>query len=167
MATLTISNKQRGRKLDLKLIRQMGEKLIIGVCENLLRNPAGHLEDTDLEELSENGIFSLVLVSNKQIQKLNCEWMEKDTPTDVLSFPLNLEPPPSAELPWEVGEIVISIEKAEEQAKTFGHSFDRELAFLFVHGALHVLGFDHMSAEDEKDMFGRQKEILNAAGFVR
>jgi len=120
-----------------------------------------------LEDMAERGQFSLVLVSDRQIRTLNKDWMGKDKPTDVLSFPLSIDPPPSVELPWEVGEIVISVEKAQEQAIDYGHSFEREMAFLFVHGMLHVLGFDHMEPKEEKEMFGRQKQILNAAGFKR
>ena len=68
---------------------------------------------------------------------------------------------------WIVGEIIISAEKAVAQAEQYGHSARREMAFLFVHGCLHVLGFDHMTKEDEKEMFGRQTEILSLAGFKR
>jgi probable rRNA maturation factor len=93
--------------------------------------------------------------------------MGKDAPTDVLSFPLELEEPPLPDLPWEVGEVIISAERAQEQAIEYQHTLERELCFLFVHGLLHVLGFDHMEPGDEKDMFSRQKEILHAAGIQR
>jgi probable rRNA maturation factor len=68
---------------------------------------------------------------------------------------------------WIVGDIIISAEKAKKQAEEYGHSLKRELAFLFVHGCLHVLGFDHMTAEEEKEMFGRQKTILASCGIER
>jgi probable rRNA maturation factor len=164
---ISISNRQRGLELDLEYIEAMATKLSKGVLRNLSAKPPGHLEHSLLEALAERGDFSLVLVSNRQIQKLNKEWMGKNKPTDVLSFPLDLEPPPSKAIPWEVGEIVISVEKADEQALAYGHSFERELAFLFVHGMLHVLGFDHLEPDDEKDMFGRQKTILSKCGFNR
>ncbi len=144
----------------------MGEKVASALCRNLIASPPPHLDEEIIRHMQERGLLSVVLVSNKQIQKLNHQWMGKDAPTDVLSFPLSIEPPP-AELPWEVGELVISLEKTEEQALEYAHSSERELAFLLVHGMLHILGFDHMSPEEEKEMFGRQKRILADAGFNR
>jgi probable rRNA maturation factor len=166
-ANLTVSNRQRSMDIDVPKVARMAERLRKGVFEHLMNDTPNHLDEEILEEMSESGLFSLVLVSDRQIRTLNKEWMGKDKPTDVLSFPLSMDPPPSPELPWEVGEIMISLQRAQQQAKDYGHSFDRELAFLFVHGMLHVLGFDHMTAADEKDMFGRQKHILNTAGFKR
>lgn len=166
-AKVTVTNRQRRLSVDARKIERMADKLSMGVFEHLLDDTPEHLDEEALEEMAERGLFSLVLVSNRQITTLNKDWMGKNKPTDVLSFPLSLDPPPSEELPWEVGEIVISLERAEEQAAEYGHSFEREMAFLFVHGMLHVLGFDHMKPDEEKDMFGRQKQILNAAGFKR
>jgi probable rRNA maturation factor len=71
------------------------------------------------------------------------------------------------ELPRVLGDIIISIPKAEEQAKEYGHSFIRELGFLSVHGFLHLLGYDHMEKEEEEKMFSRQKEILDDHGLTR
>jgi probable rRNA maturation factor len=163
---VSISNRQKQAAIDLDYVERTAEKLLAELVAHLSKERPRHLRAKMLKELARRGEFSLVLVSNRQIQKLNKEWMGKNKPTDVLSFPLALEPPP-AELPWEVGEIVISLEKADEQAKAFGHSFERELAFLFVHGALHILGFDHIDKNDEKDMFARQKKILMSCGFER
>jgi probable rRNA maturation factor len=70
-------------------------------------------------------------------------------------------------VPFEMGELIISAEKAQEQAEEYGHSFEREMAFLFVHGCLHVLGFDHLTKAEEKEMFSRQKQILDSCGFKR
>jgi probable rRNA maturation factor len=164
---VTVTNRQRTLDMDVEFVEQMAAKLSAGVIRNLLAKPPVHLEAQVIEQIGERGELSLVLVSNRQIRKLNKEWMGKDRPTDVLSFPLELEPPMAEELPWEVGEIVISVEKAEEQADSYEHSFERELAFLFVHGMLHVLGFDHMEPDGEKDMFSRQKSVLNKCGFKR
>lgn len=124
------------------------------------------LEPLQLQEMEARAEISVTLVSNRSIRKLNREWMGKDFPTDVLSFPLSLESP-EAGMPWEMGDLVISVEKASEQALVYGHSLERELAFLLVHGFLHVLGFDHQTEADEKEMFGRQREVLRAAGFPR
>jgi probable rRNA maturation factor len=114
-----------------------------------------------------------VLVSNAKIRELNRQWRGKDYATDVLSFPLAVdetgvfERAQPGEETWELGELIISMEKAAEQAAEYGHSFEREFAFLFVHGFLHVLGFDHITKAQEKEMFGRQSQILTAAGFSR
>ncbi|MFN8657869.1 MAG: rRNA maturation RNase YbeY [Candidatus Obscuribacterales bacterium] len=163
---LTLSNRQRRVRIDKTWVEESFERLSAAVLSNLRRRRPAHLKDVDLAQLGERGQLSVVLTSNENIRKINKEWMGKDYATDVLSFPLDLVPPPVG-LPWEFGEIVISLEKAEEQAAAYGHSFERELAFLFVHGLLHVLGFDHASAAEEKEMFGRQKEILDKAGFKR
>ncbi len=72
-----------------------------------------------------------------------------------------------AEMPRMLGDIIISIERTKEQAEEYGHSFDRELGFLALHGFLHLLGFDHMNEEDEKVMFTKQKEILEEYGLSR
>jgi probable rRNA maturation factor len=70
-------------------------------------------------------------------------------------------------MPIELGDVIISAPRASSQAIEFGHSLERELYFLFVHGFLHVLGFDHMTKKDEKEMFGRQNEVLLAVGITR
>jgi probable rRNA maturation factor len=71
------------------------------------------------------------------------------------------------DMPPVLGDIIISVPRASEQAEEYGHSFTRELGFLAVHGLLHLLGYDHMTEEDEKKMFGKQKEILDAYGLKR
>lgn len=163
---VTVSNRQRRIKIDGKSFAATAQKLFEAVLENVKIRPGKGLSKRLVKRLRESALLSVVFVSNKEIQKLNKTWMGKDYPTDVLSFPMDLaEPLPG--LPYEIGELIISLEKADEQANEYGHSFERELAFLFVHGCLHVLGFDHMNAKDEKDMFGRQKEILDACGFPR
>ncbi len=114
---------------------------------------------------------SVMIVDNKQIHQLNKEYRQVDRPTDVLSFPL-WDP----EEDWVIvedeetvplGDIVISYAKAREQAEEFGHSLKRELGFLVVHGFLHLLGYDHETPEQEREMFGRQEEILHFAGLTR
>lgn len=166
---LDIANRQRRVRIDKSWVEETFQRLSVAALNNLRQKPPppAYLEQKlDLRQLAERGQLSVVLTSNLQIQKLNKQWMGKDCATDVLSFPMDLVPPPVG-LPWEFGEIVISLEKAEEQANEYGHSFERELAFLFVHGLLHVLGFDHMTPPEEKEMFGRQREILHKSGFKR
>ena len=101
-------------------------------------------------------------MNNKTIHKINREFRNVDRPTDVISFAF-LDDKKEKELkggPINLGQIIISFEKTEEQAKVYEHSLKREMVFLFVHGMLHLLGYDHMNEEDEKVMFGLQNNIL-------
>ena len=114
---------------------------------------------------------SVTFTDNEGIRELNREYREKDSATDVLSFPMydfkNGDAPFEGE-DAELGDIVLSLERADEQAKEFGHSFKREVAFLTVHSMLHLLGYDHeTSEEDEKEMFAIQNEIMNEIGITR
>ena len=118
------------------------------------------LEDTELE-------FSVIIVDNKRIHEINKEYRGIDRPTDVISFALEDSEDVNIENYRILGDIYISIDKVKEQAKTYGHSEKRELAFLTVHGFLHLLGYDHMKPEEEKVMFGKQEEILNGFGITR
>ena len=116
------------------------------------------------EELNLNGeyITDVTIVDNKKIHKINREFRNVDRPTDVISFAF-LDDQKEKELkggPINLGQIIISFEKAEEQAKEYGHSLQREMVFLFVHGMLHLLGYDHMKEEDERIMFALQDKIL-------
>ena len=107
-------------------------------------------------------ITDVTIVDNKTIHKINREYRNVDRPTDVISFAF-LDEKSERELkggPINLGQIIISFEKAEEQAKEYEHSLDREMVFLFVHGMLHLLGFDHMNEADEKKMFALQDKIL-------
>lgn len=113
------------------------------------------------ESLHENTELSVVIVHNDDIQQLNKSYRQLDQPTDVLSFPLvddfnDIDD----EIPLMLGDIIISVDKVKEQAERFKHSFDRELAFLAVHGFLHLIGFTHDDEAEEKLMFGKQEQIL-------
>lgn len=162
---LVIANRQRRVKLDLAGQRELLNRLLTGVFASLRIRPCPDLSPELLADLEQRGILSLVLVSNNKIREINKQYRARDRATDVISFPLSLDPPPQG-MPWEFGEIFISVEKAAEQAEEYAHSLKRELAFLFVHGTLHVLGFDHQSADEEKEMFSRQKEILEGCGVT-
>jgi probable rRNA maturation factor len=163
---ITIVNRQRSQKVDLDWFHNMTSLVSQAIFANLKKSLPKHLRRKNLLEMERRGQLSLALVSNQKIKRLNAEWRGKNLPTDVLSFPLTLSPPP-ANCPWEIGEIVISSERALEQALYLGHSIEREFAFLFAHGFLHVLGFDHQTKSEEKDMFGRQSSVLKSAGFNR
>lgn len=161
-----VTNRQRKLKLDSKWFTEAAQQLLDAVLDNVKKNPPEFLSDEEIDNLLDFGILSVAVVSNKEIQKLNKEWRKKDYATDVLSFPLDLNVNEDG-VPFEMGELIISAEKAQEQAEEYGHSFEREMAFLFVHGCLHVLGFDHTNKAEEKEMFGRQKQILNSCGYKR
>ncbi|EUJ33351.1 metal-binding heat shock protein [Listeria floridensis FSL S10-1187] len=125
-------------------------------------------------KLDEGTEMSVTFMDNSGIQEINREYRGKDAPTDVISFALEEqgedEMPIIFEedmMPRNLGDIIISTERAAEQAEEYGHSFDRELGFLAVHGLLHLLGYDHMEKEEEKEMFGLQKEVLDAYGLKR
>ncbi len=115
----------------------------------------------------ESSIVSIVLVDNEYIHKINKEYRNVDRETDVISFAfMDDETNPESGV-TDLGEIYISLEKAHSQSKEYGHSFKRELCFLLTHGLLHLLGYDHMTEDDEKEMFGLQEEVLNSLGIGR
>lgn len=114
-------------------------------------------------------IVSVSLVDNRFIHRINKKYRNIDRPTDVISFAFLDDGHQYDEVLFKsgvvaLGDIYISVEKAIEQANEYGHSLKRELSFLFVHGLLHLLGYDHMNEEDEKVMFGLQDKILAQKG---
>ena len=112
--------------------------------------------------------FNVIIINNEEIHKINKEYRGRDRPTDVISFALEDYKDIKYENDYRVlGDIYISIDKVKEQAKEYGHSEKRELAFLAVHGLLHLLGYDHMEKEDEKVMFSRQELILDGYGITK
>ncbi|MBB1122721.1 rRNA maturation RNase YbeY [Limosilactobacillus albertensis] len=126
--------------------------------------------------LAENTEMSLTFVNNPEIKKLNAQYRNVDRATDVLSFaaeesgeetPIIMDPEMAAEIPANLGDLFISIDKVGEQAKFLGHSVDRELGFLAVHGFLHLNGYDHEDPADEEKMFNLQREILDDYGLTR
>ena len=116
------------------------------------------------ENFKRDAEISLTFVDNEGIRELNRTYREKDTATDVLSFPLYdfyAGEKPLGNGRVELGDIVLSLERAKEQAAELGHSYEREAAFLCVHSVLHLLGYDHeRSSEDEEIMCSRQREIM-------
>ena len=119
--------------------------------------------------LGPNAESSILLCHNEYIHELNKQYRDIDRPTDVLSFALNegeedgYDGPDTALL----GDIVISLDKVQEQADEYGHSFERELAYLTIHGMLHILGYDHMEPDDKAEMRKEEEFILTRLGYVR
>ncbi len=117
-----------------------------------------------------NAEVSITLTNNQYIHKLNLEYRKIDRPTDVLSFALNESEEPDVEGGPDMnvlGDIIISVERAEEQAAEYGHSLKREMAFLTVHGMLHLLGYDHMEEEERKEMEEEQRYVMDKLGIPR
>ncbi|AGC90490.1 rRNA maturation RNase YbeY [Staphylococcus warneri] len=123
------------------------------------------------EQINEDAELSITFVDKSEIQEINKMYRDKDKVTDVISFALEEDEPDidmsEFNIPRVLGDIIICTDVAQEQSESYGHSFERELGFLALHGFLHLLGYDHMNEEDEKEMFGRQDAILNAYGLTR
>lgn len=120
------------------------------------------------KEKLNNVSFNLIIVDNEYIHKLNRDYRNIDRETDVITFALEDED--TIIIPSEqriLGDIYISIDKAKQQAKEYNHSLLRELSFLAVHGFYHLLGYDHMTDEEEKIMFSKQEEVLKEYGITR
>ena len=124
------------------------------------------------EEVKEGSEVSITFVDNERIHEINKEYRQKDAPTDVISFAMEEMGEGEIEIkgsdePVVLGDIIISIDRTKEQANEYGHSYERELGFLAVHGFLHLLGYDHMNEDDERVMFSRQRELLEKYGLTR
>lgn len=125
-------------------------------------------ESLKSEEIYENVEISLLLIDNEEIRELNKKHRGKDEATDVLSFPLYDDINDALDEDYlYLGDIVISCERAIEQASDFGHSVEREIGYLTVHSVLHLLGYDHMNEEDKKIMRKKEEEILEKIDLGR
>jgi probable rRNA maturation factor len=161
MVDIILENEQDKEELTHEI-----EKAISDVCEAVLRE----------EECDFDAQISVTLVDNESIREINREQRDIDRATDVLSFPmLEFDEDGNADGEYEtdgdfvvLGDIVISMERAREQATEFGHSFLREVAFLTAHSMLHLLGYDHVDdKEGEEIMCEKQEKVLNSLGITR
>ena len=122
----------------------------------------------EILEISDDIEMSCIIVSDERIHEINKEYRNIDRSTDVISFALEDNDSSYLEgLPRSIGDIFISYDHASLQAKEYGHSIKREICFLFTHGLLHLLGYDHMKEDEEKVMFDLQNQILNALHITR
>lgn len=133
----------------------------------------------EAENFAQNVEVSVTIVDNDEIHRINKEFRNIDLPTDVLSFPLLefengvlLEETAKENINIDtneivIGDIIISIERAAEQAQEYGHSLKREIAFLTAHSMYHLMGYDHMEPEEEKIMSAKQEAVLQKAGITR
>lgn len=130
---------------------------------------------SDYIALSGDVECAVTFVDNERIQEINRDYRQKDMPTDVISFALDDEvadeilPQLSGfeDVVHHLGDIIVSVDKMVEQAQEYNHSVERELGFLVVHGFLHLNGYDHMTPEDEEEMFSLQHDILDEFGLSR
>lgn len=148
---------------DENLLEQNTKDMLV----KLLKSAANY-ENIDVE----NSEMSLSFVGKDEIQQINKDFRGKDMPTDVISFALNDDVDGEIEIVGanefnSLGDVIICVDIAKEQAKEYEHSFDREIGFLAVHGFLHLLGYDHMNEADEKRMFSKQEDILKQFGLRR
>lgn len=140
--------------------RELAEKLLAFAAQQL--------------QLKDNDEMSLTFVKNPEIKEINAKYRGVDRATDVISFAINdddeeivMDDEMAAMLSKDLGDLFISIDKVKEQALFLGHSEDRELGFLVVHGFLHLNGYDHEKPADEEKMFSLQEKILDAYGLTR
>ena len=136
-------------------------------------------ENVDIEELDQiiqfacnhldikNPLLNIVIVDNEKIQEINRDYRNKDAVTDVISFAFEEYKDIEYEDMRFLGEIYISYERCVSQAKDYGHSVKREFCYLAIHGLLHLLGYDHMTDEDKKEMRTLEEEILNEYDIKR
>lgn len=153
------------------------------VSEEIIKQTQDVLEFAAQKTGKEKKEMAVTFVSNERSHELNLEYRDTDRPTDVISLEYKpeldiavdeedlLDHPELAEMLEDfdayIGELFISVDKAREQAEEYGHSFEREMGFLAVHGFLHINGYDHYTPEEEAEMFGLQEEILTAYGLTR
>lgn len=155
-ATVTISNQQKKAKISV------GTRLLIRKC---------CIATLTVNDMSGKYEVNVTFSDNEQIRELNRQFRNKDKSTDVLSFPLgedgvfDLNPETGC---LQLGDIVISMETAIEQANTYGHTLEREVAFLTVHSMLHLLGYDHeQGGLEEMEMRAMEEQVLESLGLAR
>lgn len=125
------------------------------------------LENVCKDEKIGDGEFNVIIVTSDFIHELNKNYRNIDRVTDVISFALEDDKTFNLDNYRVLGDIYICLDKVKSQALEYGHSFKRELSFLAVHGLLHLLGYDHMTKEEEEVMFAKQEEVLSRYGIER
>jgi len=150
---VVITNKQKKVKIPT------GMRMLVRRCCNAVLK---------LEKFEGSAEISVTFVDNEEIQKLNLQYREKDAPTDVLSFPLgengvyDTDPTTGAKM---LGDVVISMEKAVDQAELYGHSLQREVGYLTAHSVLHLLGYDHETGLERVHMREKEELVMDQLGL--
>lgn len=156
------------------------EQQLVEIPEQWIARLEQLLELAAAAEGITEGEVTLTFVDNEEIRTLNRDYRGIDSATDVLSFAMQDDGVGELDIIFEVesesesipllgmlGDIIISAERALEQSKEYGHSLERELGFLFVHGFLHLLGYDHQDESSERIMMAKQEAVLQQAGLLR
>lgn len=166
---IDILNKQRSLCLNLSWFKHWFNSLTAETLKNMSNKYPSHYPNSVLFRYENKLTTELVLVSNTQIQKINKSFRGKNMPTDVISFKHWDENDPLINILDNIvfGEIFLSVNQASTQSKNYGHSIEREFAFLFVHGLLHLFDFDHEEEEQKQQMFSLQEIILQSIGMTR
>lgn len=150
------------------IVSRLPEELQIDAqLENVIRRVI--LKVGELYDLK-NAEVSVTITDNAHIQEINRTYRDKDMPTDVISFALNEGEEPDVVGGPQInmlGDIIISAQRADEQAQQYGHSMERELAFLTVHGMMHLLGYDHIEEADRLEMRREEEYVLGKLGITR
>ena len=150
---VVITNKQKKVKIPT------GMRMLIRRCCNAVLK---------LENFEGSAEISVTFVDNEEIHKLNLQYRDKDMPTDVLSFPLgengvyDIDPTTGAKM---LGDVVISMEKAVDQAELYGHSLQREVGYLTAHSVLHLLGYDHQTGLEKVHMREKEEKVMDLLGL--
>lgn len=152
--------------VDYKNLKKMPKE------ENLIKKVVA--EVLQEEKILHDVDVYVTLTNDEEIHQINREYRQVDRPTDVLSFPMYereeipfLKEQKKTEEEEILGDIIISVERVKAQAEEYGHSFERELAYLVTHGMLHLLGYDHMIEEEKKEMRMREEKILEKMDITR
>ena len=148
--------------MEIEIFNETEENLEQELCElkELLVNVA---KDEGLENI----LFNVIIIDNSRIREINREYRNIDRETDVISFALEDDKTFNLEEIRVLGDIYISIDKTRSQAEEYGHSFERELAYMVVHGFYHLMGYDHMEEDEAKVMEEKQKDILHKMNILR
>lgn len=148
--------------MEIEVFNETNEKL-----DTEIKELKELLENICRDEKLDNVVFNVIIIDNTKIKEINRTYRGIDCETDVISFALEDDKTFNFEDVRILGDIYISIDKVRSQSEEYGHSFKRELSFLAVHGLLHLLGYDHMTKEDEEVMFKKQEEVLSRYDIKR
>ncbi len=152
------------RKDIIEIINEQTEiKGVINETKKTVREVVSAVLESEHE--NDGASVSVTFVDNERIRELNREFRNIDRATDVLSFPAD-EPIVGGKGRF-LGDIALSLERAKTQSEEYGHSFRREVAFLTAHSVLHLLGYDHIVPDEEKEMFAKQEKVLSDMGITR
>lgn len=158
MIDIISSNEQEKYEISEKLMKKI--ESVIKECENE-------------EEVFFDNEISITFTDNENIRQINNDYRQKDVETDVLSFPiyekyeLDEEKNIESDFIRPLGDIVISMEKADEQSKDFGHSFEREVCYLVCHSMFHLMGYDHIQEDEKKIMREKEEKVMDKLNITR